>query len=164
MEIVIIIGAIGSVIAYVCLSTKTEGELAQKRNPCFKSSLRHNSEHQNSEDVFKVLKEANISPCFLDLELNKQNNRILTDSTLIQSHISNIRDDSSILFNPQSKDNSSPLKIVKADIRKDISIEPQKDGFDNINPDLFSQLIEIDQFEQRQEQSGPVKKLTPPKK
>ena len=82
MEIVIIIGAIGSVIAYICLSTKTEGELAQKRNPGFKSSLRHNPEHQNSEEVFKVLKEANLSPCFLDSELNKQDNEMLVDTSI----------------------------------------------------------------------------------
>lgn len=165
MEIIIIVGAIGSVIAYICLSTKTQGEIAQKRNPGFKSSLRHNPELQNSEEVFKVLQEANLSPCFLDSELNKHNNRTLTDTTLTQSYLSKIRADRGNLFNPQSKDNRSPLKVAKAGIRKvdKISVESQKDIFDSINPDLLSQLIETHQFDQRQNGPRLVKKRIPPR-
>lgn len=85
MEIVIIIGAIGSVIAYICLSTKTQGEIAQKRNPGFKSSLRHNLNRTSSEEVFSVLKENNIKPCFLETDLNKPNNMSLVDTSIYTS-------------------------------------------------------------------------------
>ena len=191
MEIIIIVGAIGSVIAYICLSTKTQGEIAQKRNPGFKSSLRHNPELQNSEEVFKVLQEANLHLAFLDSELNKHNNTTLTDTTLTQSYLSKIRADRGNLFNPQSKDNRSPLKVAKAGIRKvdkisvgsqtkdnrsplkvakagirkvdKISVESQKDIFDSINPDLLSQLIETHQFDQRQNGPRLVKKRIPPR-
>ena len=97
MEIVIIIGAIGFVIGYICLSTKTEGELAQKRNSAFKSSLRHNPEGQNSEEVFKVLKEANISLCFLDSVLNKQDNRVLVDTSIYTTILSEQKCNNSLL-------------------------------------------------------------------
>ena len=81
MEIVIIIGAIGSVVAYICLSTKTQGEIATKRNTGFKSSLRHNPDQTSPEEVFRVLKENNIKPCFLDTELKKQDNIPLVDTS-----------------------------------------------------------------------------------
>ena len=85
MEIIIIMGAIGSVIAYICLSTKTEGEIAQKRNPGFKSRLRHNPNRTSSKEVFNVLKENNIKPCFLETDLNKTNNVSLVDTSIYTS-------------------------------------------------------------------------------
>ena len=168
MEIVIIVGMIGAVVTYILLTPKTPSEIAQKRNPAFKSSLRHNPDHQNPEEVFKVLKEANISPCFLDSELNNSNNnKTLTDTTLISSYLSKIRDDRYDLFNPQQKDNRSSLKVAKSGIKKVsvIKIESQNDAFDGISSELHSQLTDENQFEQRQEQDGPVlvKKKTPPR-
>ena len=167
MEFVIIVGAIGSVIAYICLSTKTQGEIAAKRNPGFKSSLKHNPDQTSPEEVFKVLKEANLSTCFLDSELNNNNNTTLTDTALILSYLSKIRDDRGNLFNSQLKDNISSLKVAKSGIRKVnvIRIEPQTDVLDSISTELLSKLTDANQFEQRQEQGRPVltKKLTPPK-
>ena len=102
MEIVIIIGAIVSVIAYIFISTKTEGESAQKRNPGFKSSLRHNPERQNSEEVFKVSKEANLLSCYLESELNKPNNRVL-DNTSIYTTVSQEQKCNNILLEERTQ-------------------------------------------------------------
>lgn len=158
MEIIIIVGAIGIVFAHIFLSTKTEGEIAQKRNPGFKSSLRHNPDNISSEEVFDVLKENNIKPCFLKVDLIKQDNGALTDKALVSSY-----DRGSL---PQLKDDRSTLKVIGSGFKKvgEIKIESQKDVLDDISPELLSQLTETHQFEE-QEQSGLVltKKLTSPR-
>ena len=163
MEIVIIVGAIGFVFAYIWLTPKTPGQIVQKKNPGFKSSLRHNPECQTSEEVFRVLKEANLTPCFLASELQKQQE---THSASL-FHCDNIKviyEDREILFNPQSKDGRNTLEVIQDGMEKlyvsqskgerntlkvvqdgikkidKIEINPQKDIIDSIEPELLKQL------------------------
>lgn len=160
MEIIIIVGAIGIVFAHIFLSPKLEGEIAQKRNPGFKSSLRHNPDNISPEEVFDVLKENNIKPCFLEVDLIKQDNGALTDTTLVSSY------DRVSLFNPQPKDNRSTLKVIKDGLKKvsEIKIESQKDALDDISQELLSKLTEEHQFEEHgQSEHVLTKKLTSPR-
>lgn len=148
MEIVIIIGAIGSVIAYICLSTKTEGELAQKKNSAFKSSLRHNPEHQNSEEVFKVLKEANLSPCFLNSELNKQDNKVLVDTSIYTTISSEHKCNNSLIEERTQKIFEKLGHCIKSNGLLDITKLAYSFNFEIVEhkglPDLLNGMITCD--------------------
>lgn len=67
-----------------------------------------------------------------------------------------------------TKNNRSTLDVVSSGLEKisEMKIEPQKDVFDTISPELLSQLTDTQQIEQQQEQNVQVlsRKLTPPKK
>lgn len=162
MEIIIIVSAIGFLFAYIWLTPKTPGEIAQKKNPGFKSSLRHNPDRQNPEKVFRVLKEANLTPCFLDSELKKQQE--ISTPLFGCDDINIIYEDRGKLFNPQCKDGKttleviqdgmekipglqsnserSALKVVKDGMKKidKIEIKAQKDIIDSIESELIEKI------------------------
>lgn len=73
MKLTIIVVAIVSVLLYIMFSdpksSRTSSKSGSRDSSLYRSSIKNS--YPPTKDVFQVLKEANIPPCFLEADLNE---------------------------------------------------------------------------------------------
>jgi len=120
----------------------------KKKNSTFKSSLRYNAERQNTEEVFEILKEANLSPCFLDSELNKQDNKVFIDTSIYTTISQEQKCNNSLLEERTQKIFEKLGHCIKSDGLLDITKLAYSFNFKIIEhkglPDLLNGMITCD--------------------